>query len=569
PDAPPCACPKCTAVLDETGTLSGLLIGFVNRVSEELATALPDNHIRIHTIAAGRLRRPPHNIEVADNVLVQVSAREADYNRPLEDRDSAVNLALRRDLDGWSGLTRQLYIWDFAANTTTPLTPHPNLAHIQANLQFYDQFLAQGVYADGWAGLPFSELDALRQYLYAIHLWDPDYGIEKARRDFFRDYYVQALAPMMAYVDLITKKVEDQGVYLTCTQDAYWFDYGLVEEARALFDEALAQRMTPEVKLRVQQTQLALEWAAMACPPRITVEGETLHFERPACLTFAGLEGRMREAWPGLTAEALEPVLAPLGAALPDGVPPREERHPFSTIENDRYLLWIAPSLDGAVVRFQDKETKTELLRGYRNYGAGAGVWAAEVDGVNEGPGRLDWTLKDAASDVITLEAESSRGIALIRTIRLDADGVRESVTVHNTAAEKAAFTLRTGPELFIQERHAVATCWTRQGMAWEQVPLPENDFGIARGERSLAPAAAHAVFLAAPGMTLNVEVEGDPAPALFTYDGEHQHQMARLQTLTPEHTLGPGESVRLALRYTLTPGPPDTSGSANEAGQR
>jgi hypothetical protein len=565
-DEPLCECGQCAAVIHKTGAASGLLVEFVNHIAL-LANTFPDRKIQIHTVAGGIMRRPPRNIDVAENVLIQVSSREADYSRPLEDRDSDINLALRRDLDGWSSLTRKLSIWDFAANGTTPLTAHPNLAHIQANLQFYDQFLVRGIYVDGWAGLPFSEMSALRSYLYGIHLWDPDYGIETARRDFFRDYYVQALAPIMAYVDRIARKVEDEGVYLSCDQEAYWFDYALVEEARGHFEEALAQRMTPEVKLRVQQAQLPVEWAAMVCPPRIIVEDKTLLFERPPCLSLPELEARMREAWPEVTAEQLELVLAPLRAALPDGVPAREERHPYSVLENDRFLLWIAPSLDGAIVRFQDKQSMNELLRGYQNYGAGAGVWNLDL-ATDE---TLDWTLAEATADAVTLATTSSSGIAITRSIRLDGAAVLESVTLRNTSAAEIACTLRTGPELFIQERRAAARIWTRPASEWQEIALPANDFGIARGQRALPPAAAHAVHLAAPDLTITAEVEGDPAPAHFTYDGEHQHQMAHIEMTAGELVLAPGESVTFALRYTVAPGAPEATGSGatDEAGER
>lgn len=252
-----CECAACRALADAQGAPPGPLMDFVNRVAEGLDNTFPGSGYRVHTLLRGPWRTPPASIRPRDNVIVQISTADCDFRHPLTARDSALNAAFVDDLKRWAAATSALYVWDYGANCTDPFAPHPNLHAVQENIRLYDQYEIQGVYMElaELPGAEWAELNALRSYLCAALLWDPDLFLDGLMERFLAAYYGPAAAQVRAYIALCEEAAAPLD-RLDPLAPAAWFGVEAAAQADALFQEALALRLSNDQRRRVMLARL-------------------------------------------------------------------------------------------------------------------------------------------------------------------------------------------------------------------------------------------------------------------------------------------------------------------------
>ncbi len=262
-----CECAACRAMEEAGESPAGTLITLVNRVAEGLDTAFPGAGYRAHTLVRGAWRRPPVSIRPRDGVIVQISTADCDFRRRLSDRDSAVNASFVEDLKGWAAIARTLYVWDYGANCSDPLEPHPNLHTIQENIRLFDQYLVKGVYVQlaDEPGAEWAELNALRSYLYASMLWDPDLFLDELTERFLDAYYGRASDHVRAYIALCAEKAV-AAERLDPLAPAMWFDAEAAAQADTLFEEALALPLSDDQRRRVIVARLPALWVLAGRP---------------------------------------------------------------------------------------------------------------------------------------------------------------------------------------------------------------------------------------------------------------------------------------------------------------
>ncbi len=262
-----CECAACRALEDAEGSPAGALIALVNRVAEGLEDAFPSAGYRVHTLVRGVWRKPPASIRPRENVTVQVSTADCDFRRPFSDRTSAVNASFVDDLRGWAAIARALYVWDYGANCSHPFEPHPNLHTMQENIQLYDQYQVTGVYmelADA-PGAEWAELNALRSFLCAALLWDPDLFVDELAERFLAAYYGPAARQVRAYMALCEEKASTVQ-RLDPLSPAIWFEAEAAAWADGLFQEALALRLSDDQRRRVIIARLPALWVLAGRP---------------------------------------------------------------------------------------------------------------------------------------------------------------------------------------------------------------------------------------------------------------------------------------------------------------
>jgi len=140
-----CQCEKCQAVEEKEGSPAGLMIRFANRVAEDIEKEFPD--VLAETLAYQYTRTPPRFARPRHKVIVRLCSIECDFARPLE--HSPYNAGFREDLEEWSRITPQLYIWDYVANFPNYLIPHPNFHVLAPNLRYFVRHGAIGVFEQG------------------------------------------------------------------------------------------------------------------------------------------------------------------------------------------------------------------------------------------------------------------------------------------------------------------------------------------------------------------------------------------------------------------------------------
>ncbi len=205
-----CACDRCRKVMQEEGALSGALLRFVNAVAERVEKARP--HIAIDTLAYQDTRKPPRLARPRPNVIIRLCSIECSFSHPLA--GDGPNRAFADDIGAWSKICQRLYIWDYVANFSHYLQPHPNFRVLQPNLAFFADHGVRGVLEQGNHKSAGGEFEELRSWVLAKLLWNPKADTDKLVDDFIHGYYGAAAAPVREYFDLIHDAVEKSGVEL-------------------------------------------------------------------------------------------------------------------------------------------------------------------------------------------------------------------------------------------------------------------------------------------------------------------------------------------------------------------
>ena len=181
-----CTCANCKAVDDEEGSHSGTLIRFVNAVATKIEAIRPGR--KCETLAYQYTRKPPRITRPASNVVVCLCNIECDWSRPLAAADQACNAKFMRDLAGWNAITEGLYMWDYTTNYRWFFHAFPNLNAMQSNLKTFRDYGVKWIFEEGgrWKHADFA---ALKCWLLAKWMWNPDLPAEPLLERFFNGYY--------------------------------------------------------------------------------------------------------------------------------------------------------------------------------------------------------------------------------------------------------------------------------------------------------------------------------------------------------------------------------------------
>ena len=193
-----CQCAACKAMMDEDGgAASGPYLRFANEVAEAVEKEFP--HVRIDTFAYQFTRKAPTKTRPRHNVVVRLCDIECDFARPLADASAPKNAAFAKDLADWRRVAGgNLFIWDYLANFTSYMMPHPNIASIAPNIRLFAANGAVGVFEQGDALCSAGSFATLRHYLAAHLLWNPDDDEKRLVDEFLAGYYGKTAAPHLA-----------------------------------------------------------------------------------------------------------------------------------------------------------------------------------------------------------------------------------------------------------------------------------------------------------------------------------------------------------------------------------
>jgi len=554
----PCQCSACRAIDESEGTPMGSLLTLVNRVAEGLEESFPGAGYQVHTLACLYSRKPPKTLRPRDNVIVQLCTNECDFGRPLDDTASPINAAFVRDLAGWAALTENLYVWDYAVNVACGQRPHPNLHVFQANAQVFAQYNVKGVFEEcgDLSGSPLGEFDALRSYLLSWVLWDPDIFYDEYQTDFLKYYYGPAGSYIRDYIALLTDKVREDGVYLDCFAKPYWLDYELVQKADGLFQEALKQELSEDIRKRVAQAYLPVQYAALVCPPRISAEGGKLVFERPPSVTLDAYFATLKSSGEGAAEEPVNRLIKNVIEECGGTTPPRRQEHTLITLENERYLVWIVPELQGSVLRWRDKALGVELLRGFEHYGACPGTLQERTDDplLKKALASAAYEVIEQAADHVTLRAALDSGLVISRTMSLPPGGDRFQVSLNaaNPTAQPLACPLKIRPEFYTQGV-VEPELWANEKGAWIRLPGSEARANVLWSMFRQTPGdiARWAFYIPSKKLTVVNDFDAKQVGELSLFcNWTHACQQVNLELILPDAPLGPGEIRSLTTQY-------------------
>ena len=220
PDQLGCQCERCKAIDDREGTPMGSLLTFVNRIADDIKDDYP--HVYVDTLAYRYTRKAPKTIVPRDNVIIRLCSIECCFCHPLDDPNCPHNVEFKKDIEEWSAICNNLYIWDYTTDFLCYLSPFPNFAVLQKNVKFFKDHHVIGMFEQGNYQSLSGEFGELRGYLLAKLLWDPDMteAAYYAHMDeFLRDYYGAGWTYVREYIDVTTQKAAERHLFIYDTPD--------------------------------------------------------------------------------------------------------------------------------------------------------------------------------------------------------------------------------------------------------------------------------------------------------------------------------------------------------------
>jgi hypothetical protein len=256
----PCECPTCRAIDSVEGSPSGSILAFVNRIAD----SFPDK--TISTLAYQYSRSAPRHLKPRPNVNIMLCSIECNRQRPMTDDPGCASFV--KDVEDWSKLTHNIFLWDYVIQFRNLVSPFPNLHVLQPNIQFFARNGIHSCFEQGLARMH-GEFAELRAYLISKLLWNPDLNTDSVMNDFLCGYYGDAAPDIRRYIDTMRTALLASGEelqlfgYPSLSRDGY-LSAPMMEVYDSLFVQAEARvKGQPEVLTRVQTAHLPVQFARL------------------------------------------------------------------------------------------------------------------------------------------------------------------------------------------------------------------------------------------------------------------------------------------------------------------
>lgn len=259
-----CQCDLCKKLNEKYGgevnRHSGSIIHFVNKVAMEF----PDK--TISTLAYQYSREAPENIELEPNVNIMLCSIESERHKPIPQTDPDFT----RDLEDWSKLTKNIFLWDYTVQFSNLVSPFPNIHTLKPNIKFFTdnnvpEMFQQGDRYTGTGG----DMIELKTYLIAKLLWNPNADEQAIINDFIGGYYGDAGPYIRQYIDTMRHTLVETDHHLKIfgspvdAKDTYLTNE-MMDEYKRLFDKAEnSVAKDPEILSRVQRSRLSIMYAEL------------------------------------------------------------------------------------------------------------------------------------------------------------------------------------------------------------------------------------------------------------------------------------------------------------------
>lgn len=554
-----CECSNCQKIADEEGSQMGPVLRFVNAVADDIAKDYPD--VAIETLAYQYTRKPTKITKPRPNVIICLCSIECCFIHPLGYDE--FNKTFADDIRGWKKICDRLWIWDYVINYAHSICPFPNLQVLKPNINFFLNNGVKGIYEESCYYTKGSELQELRNYLMAKALWDPQYDMQKATREFCDAFYGPASKPVQQYLGLIEKSVLQAPklhVQIYTHPRQYVFPDEIVE-ANKLFDQAeAAVAADPTLLHRVQVARLPIMYAQIVLNTSgsftekdgklVQAEGQDVSTLLDRFATIAHAEGvtSVREGGGDVDAWIDSVPRAPRGLTI-------------ETISNPALKAEFLPALGGRLFRLTYLPANQQLMRvggtpqalsptdgGYEEY----------TEGGYRTPGWSEnYAVTQKTPTSLTVAANLRSGLRLTRKYELDPQKALLSIisTLENTSQKPIKASLRAHPEFAVtsteKARVLILGASGKQStinLANPQNPALERDQWLRDTD---LPAGEWTVMDDATGLAVvNTFNKADVAQALLNRAGLQSR--VNLELFGNEATLAPGESVTLRQSYEV-----------------
>ena len=253
-----CTCENCRRIDEEEESPMGSVLTFVNK----MARRFPDK--TISTLAYWHTRKLPKTIRPEKNVHIMLCNIEANRGLPIETDDMSIES--REELLAWEAVCPHISLWDYCIQFRNLVSPFPNLRVIPKNIRFFLNHNVKMLFSQSNREYE-GEFAALRGYLLAKCMWEPDIDADAVIREFCEGYYGPAATPILTYIEEVHDAMEAAGGALSIfggpldAKDS-WMDENHYVRYNALAEEALAAAAASNVYLHRVKTAVMPIWYA-------------------------------------------------------------------------------------------------------------------------------------------------------------------------------------------------------------------------------------------------------------------------------------------------------------------
>ncbi|MEJ8309303.1 DUF4838 domain-containing protein [Agrobacterium larrymoorei] len=181
---------------------------------------------------------PPEGMTVPDYILVYPMTIQVNYRDALNGQS---NQKLGEDLAGWNAIAKHVLVWDHITNFAGYLQPTPNILPIGNTVKWLASLdHVEGYMGEGSFNTRGAEFAALRAWMIARLLWDPNQDPWAIITEFCEKYYGPAAPQVLDYIRLMHDKLAatDDVLSEKTTVDMEMFDADFISRADSLFDKA-------------------------------------------------------------------------------------------------------------------------------------------------------------------------------------------------------------------------------------------------------------------------------------------------------------------------------------------
>ncbi|MCS7044110.1 MAG: DUF4838 domain-containing protein [Bryobacteraceae bacterium] len=543
-----CECDRCRRVEEEEGGAhSGPVLRFVNALAEQIESRHPDR--LIDTLAYWYTEAPPARVRPRRNVRVRLCPIGICTAHSFATCPRSAYFY--RNLQAWSKITGQLYVWHYNTNFTHYLLPFPDFDELAADIPLYRRLgvkglFMQGAYPPGGGG----EMSWLRAWVIARLLWDPTRDASKLVDEFLEGVYGRAAGPLRKYFDLLHSEVRPapagRGLHL-------WIfnvpDYSprLLEEGMRLFDEAEKAAAGEAVRRRIRKDRLSLEYLSLLWDLRYEVrEG------RYAPPDLAALREKARAFLASAREHGLQSLHEGRSIDFDGNFFAGLREYEVLSLENRQWRVDVVPELGGRVVRLFDKAGGRELLRRPPlhdlRYPDAGGIAATLHRDRHSSPWPVRWRVERPAQDQILLSAPLESGLQAQHRIVLSQRGLALETRLANPTAEtlEAAIAHRAEIDPVDIDAEALVLAHASGATTRRKLIEPEKEPagrllldapGLPAGGWWLEPSGFFASFEEAARVAAQWTAKTPPGVTLVHWTGEQR--------------LAPGGALRLESFYS------------------
>lgn len=200
-----CTCEQCSQAHEKEGSVMGTVLPFVNAIAEQFPSK------QFSVLAYQETVKPPKSLRPAPNVSILLSNIEVYREKPVQ--EIANGDEFRKNLEQWKAIENPIYIWDYYTQFTNFLAPFPVWETFHPNLRYYYEHGISGIFAQ-LAGPQFEDQYALKSYLLAKLLWNPNHNVEEIKSTFLNGYYGEAGVKVEEYLNSLLTALLDENNHL-------------------------------------------------------------------------------------------------------------------------------------------------------------------------------------------------------------------------------------------------------------------------------------------------------------------------------------------------------------------